>query len=234
MHSQQNKELSNTGEELASCGLAQSPLEAGGRWVPARAGKGQTQPRRRHPLPNCKQASSFWPKTSWDSGWLTSAGRVAARDQLPRRDTRLTGPGAPRNWGGDGEGRSRTAPEESALIKLLVPWAAQTGRHKTQAQPSLRLCGVPENLNLNLSGLGLGSAGDSGPAPCRAAGSLSIVDGGSTHAVSGANPVWPEHGECSPHRPVTSVCGAPPSPQHDWTSQPKQETTSARLCQGRN
>ena len=104
MHSQQNKELSNTGEELASCGLAQSPLEAGGRRVPARAGKGQTQPRRRHPLPNCKQASSFWPKTSWDSGWLTSAGRVAARDQLPRRDTRLTGPGAPRNWGGDGEG----------------------------------------------------------------------------------------------------------------------------------
>jgi len=36
-----------------------------------------------------KLQTDFWllTKTSWDSGWLTSAGRVAARDQLPRRDT---------------------------------------------------------------------------------------------------------------------------------------------------
>ena len=34
--------------------------------------------------------------------------------------------------------------------KHLVTWAAWTwDRHKTQAQPSLRLCGVPENLNLS-------------------------------------------------------------------------------------
>ena len=31
MHSQQNKELSNTGEELAGCGPALHPPEAGGR-----------------------------------------------------------------------------------------------------------------------------------------------------------------------------------------------------------
>ena len=32
-------------------------------------------------------------KTPWDSGWLTSAGRVAARDQIPRRDIGHTGDG---------------------------------------------------------------------------------------------------------------------------------------------
>ena len=32
-------------------------------------------------------------KIPWDSVWLTSAGRVAARDQLPRRDIRHTGDG---------------------------------------------------------------------------------------------------------------------------------------------
>ena len=35
-------------------------------------------------------------KTPWDSGWLTSAGRVTARDQLPRRDIRHTGDGCTR------------------------------------------------------------------------------------------------------------------------------------------
>ena len=40
----------------------------------------------RHHLPNSKQASLLM-KISWDSGWSTSAGRVTARDQLPRRDT---------------------------------------------------------------------------------------------------------------------------------------------------
>ena len=60
------------------------------------------------------------------------------------------------------------------------------GRHKTQAQPSLRLCGVPENLNL--SGLGLGSACNSGHAPCRATWSLSSVDGESTCALNGDKP----------------------------------------------
>ena len=38
----------------------------------------------------------------------------------------------------------------------------------------------------------------------------------------------------SPHMPVTFLCSAPPSPQHEWTSYTKQETTCANLCQGRN
>ena len=46
--------------------------------------------------------------------------------------------------------------------KKLVTWAAQTwDRRKTQAQPSLCLCGVPEYPNLN--GLDLGSAHNPGP-----------------------------------------------------------------------
>ena len=40
-----------------------------------------------HPVPNCKQ-TLLLTKTSWDLGWSTSTGRVAARDQFPRRDTR--------------------------------------------------------------------------------------------------------------------------------------------------
>ena len=47
--------------------------------------------------------------------------------------------------------------------KDLVTWAARTwDGHKTQAQPSLYICEVPENLNL--SGLDLGSACNPGPA----------------------------------------------------------------------
>ena len=57
----------------------------GGRQSP----KGAIVAPERHPLPNCKQ-TSLLTKTSWDSGRLTSAGRVAARDQLPGRDTRHT------------------------------------------------------------------------------------------------------------------------------------------------
>ena len=110
------------------------------------------------------------------------------------------------------------------------------GRHKTQAQPSMRLCGAPENLNL--SSLGLGSARNPGPTPWSGSHSLEPEQcrwGKHTRPPrAGANPVWPEHCECSPHTPVTFVCSAPPSPQHDWTSEPKQETTFARLCQGGN
>ena len=63
-----------------------------------------------------------------------------------------------------GEGRSlRLKLGAATHAKHLVTWAARTrdGR-KTRAQPSLSLCGGPENLNL--SGLDLGSAYKPGPA----------------------------------------------------------------------
>ena len=122
----------------------------------------------RHPLPNCKQASLLT-KTSCDSGQSTPAGRVAARDMLPGRDTRHTWEDSlivhPENWAaGTGEAISCSLQLEATMLaKHLVTWAARTwDEHKTQAQPRLCLCGVSENLNL--SGLDLWSACNPGPA----------------------------------------------------------------------
>ena len=69
----------------------------------------------------------------------------------------------PENQGtGTGEAISRSLQLGAiVLAKHLVTLAAQTwDGHKTQAQPSLHLCGVPENL----SGLDLGSTHNPGPA----------------------------------------------------------------------
>ena len=87
----------------------------------------------------------------------------------PQKRNRAHQTSAPRNWGWDGEGRSRACQAPGCLS------CSDPERHKTQAELSLRLCGVPKNLNL--SGLGMGSAHNAGPAPCRAAWSLSSVDG---------------------------------------------------------
>ena len=127
------------------------------------------------------------------------------------------------NWGWDLGGDKAHLTRKSAPVKLLIPWAA-LARESTKRRPNRVWAKI-----LNLGGLGLGSACNSGPSPYRAAGSLSRVDGESTHLWE-----WPEHCECSPHTPVTFVCSAPPSPQHKWTSEPKQETTSNCVCQGRN
>ena len=89
--------------------------------------------------------------------------------------------GAPGNWGWDcGGATARCTQGEHACQAPGCLSCSDPGRHKTQAQPSLCLCGVPENLNL--SGLGLGSACNPGPTPWRAAWSLSTVDLESTHA----------------------------------------------------
>ena len=71
-------------------------------------------------------------------------------------------PRKPSGWEGGGD---KLHPQLGATTraKHLVAWAAWTwDRRKTQAQPSLRLCGVPENLDL--SGLDLGSVCKPGPA----------------------------------------------------------------------
>ena len=140
-----------------------------GRWVTARARRqGANSAPEMASSTKLQAGSQLLTKSSWDPGQLTSARRVTARDQLPKGDTRHTWDGAPTahpwNWkSGMGEVIRRTAPPgECALAKHLVTWAARTWEgHKTQAQPSLCLCGVPENLNL--SGLDLGSACNLGP-----------------------------------------------------------------------
>ena len=64
---------------------------------------------------------------------------------------------------GEGGDKTHCPPGEGVLAKHLITLAAQTWEgHKTQAQLSLCLCGVPENLNL--SNLDLGSARNPGPA----------------------------------------------------------------------
>ena len=55
--------------------------------------KGAIAAPERHHLTNCRQASLLT-KTPWDSGRFKSTRRVAARDQLPRRDTWHTCKGA--------------------------------------------------------------------------------------------------------------------------------------------
>ena len=66
-----------------------------------------------------------------------------------------------RGWDGGGD-KTQVPPGESVLAKHLAAWAAWTWEgHKTQAQLSLRLCGVPKTLNL---GSDLGSARNPGPA----------------------------------------------------------------------
>ena len=77
--------------ELAGCGLAHPPQKTGRQGQPEPEG-GNCGPREASST-NCKQASLLT-KTSWDSGWSTSTGRVAARDQLPRRDIWHTWEGA--------------------------------------------------------------------------------------------------------------------------------------------
>ena len=98
--------------------------------------------------------------------WIVDIWRVAVRDQLPRDTAHLRlcshcAPRKPRSR--DRRGKTHRPPGECVLAKHLVAWAAQTWEgHKTQAQLSLCLCGVPENLNL--SSLDLGNACNPGPA----------------------------------------------------------------------
>ena len=95
-------------------------------------------------------------------------------------------PRKPSGWDQGGD-KTHSPPEESALTKHLVAWASWTWEgHKTHAQLSLCLRGLPKNLNL--SGLERGSARNPGPTPCRATWSLSSTDWESTHTMSRGKP----------------------------------------------
>jgi len=126
----------------------------------------------------------FW---TVDICWEGHSQRSASRK---RGDALVVHPEYP--VAGAGEGISRSLQlGATTCTKDLVTSAAQTcNRGKMQAQPSLRLCRVPKNLNLN--SLDLGSACKPGHTSDRSQQSnleLSSVDWESTHAVSGANPV---------------------------------------------
>ena len=120
-----------------------------------------------------------------------------------------------------------------SVYQYLVTWAARTWEgHKTQAQPSLCLWGVPEYLNL--SSLDLGSAYNPGPAS----------DSSQQSNLEPKQCRWGKH-TCHEWEPTqcgrdtvstlthaSVVCSIPLSPQHNWTSEPKKVSTTARLVSG--
>ena len=114
--------------------------------------KGQSRPQRAS-YTKLQAGSQLLTKSLWDPGWLTSAWRVAARDQLPRRHmvhlrqhSHCT-PRKPSSWGRRGDKMHCTWAVWARQAPGHISCSDQ-GRHKTQAQPSLRVCGAPENLNL--------------------------------------------------------------------------------------
>ena len=110
---------------------------------------------------------------------------------------------------GTAEGRRRTAPRESALVSLLAAWAARVGKAQNAGpteSASLWSTQEPESEWLR-------------PGKCTQLRAHSLESSqepeqyrrGKHTPYAGANPVWPEHCECSPHMPVTFVCSTPPS-----------------------
>ena len=177
-----------------------------------------------------RAGSQLLTKSSWDPGQLTSARRVKVRDQLPRGDTWHTGdsslaasPGSQAAGTGDVIRQTHHLPGESARAKHLVTWNARTWEeHKRGPTKSTPLWSTPEpKPEWIRPGKCTQTMVYFRQFPCRATWNLSSVDRDSTHAVSGANPGWPRHCECSTHTPGMFVCSAPPSPQHNWTSEPK-------------
>ena len=81
----QNKGLSNTREELAGCRLVHLPPEPGGR------GEGTGANSAPEMASSTKLQTGFHSLTKhFLRFWMVDIRRVAARNQLPRRDTRCT------------------------------------------------------------------------------------------------------------------------------------------------
>ena len=155
----------NTRGELAGCRPAHPSPEA-----ERQAGDSQSQKRAiwatELASPAKLQAGSqLLTKSSWDPGWLASTGRVAARDQLSRRETQLSrcAPRKPSGWDRGGDKTpcptwGECAHQESGGLSCSDPGRAQNAG----------LCGVPKNLYLSSLDLGSacnpGSALDSSPA----------------------------------------------------------------------
>ena len=79
---------------------------------------------------------------------------------------------------------------------------------KMQAQPSLRLWGLPECLSLS----GLDQGGACSPGPASDGSQRGNLDPELCVPWAGAGPVWLRHCE---HTPVLFVCSVPPSTQRD-------------------
>ena len=173
--------------------------------------------------------SQLLTKSSWDPGQLTSARRVAVKDQLPRGDTRQT-------WDD-----TVTAPpgNRAAGTREVIRHTAHLGEwvHQAPGHLSCLHLGRAQNADPTKS-VPLNSTQEPEPEwlrpgkctqpragfrqfPCRATWSLSSVDWESTHAMSRGKPsvaqtLWalPTHTsdiylQCSSPRPPT---------KHNWAS----------------
>ena len=172
----------------------------------------------RHYLPNCKQASLLT-KTSWGSGQSASAWE-GALDVHPENQV-----------AGTGEAIScsdRTCQTPHHLSCLDLGRAQNTG--PTESVP-LRTTRVPEPERLRPGRRMQPRAGLRwflAEQPRAWA-----VQAKRAHAPwAGAGPVWLRYCECMP---VLFVHSVPPSPQRDWTSEPKKSVQQGPpLCQGGN
>ena len=98
------KDWANTRGELAGSRPAH-PLQEAGRQATARPGKGQTQPQRRHPPPNCEQAPRWQPSLPRILDAWHPPGGLQPESSSPE-ETHCTPEGAPRKpsgWEGRGE-----------------------------------------------------------------------------------------------------------------------------------
>ena len=170
--------------------------------------KGAITAPERHYLPNCKHASLLT-KTSWDSGRSTSAWE-GAPDVHP--ENQAAGMGKVIN-------RSNHARQTPGHLSFSELGRAQNAG-PTESAPG----GVPECLNL--SGLDLGGACSPGPA-LDSSRQSNLEPKPKPWEV--ANLGWLRH--CK-HTPVLFVCSVPPSPQQDWTSEPKKSVHHRPLVSG--
>ena len=106
---------------------------------------------------------------------MTSAGRVVARGQLPRTDTRRTHRLARKL--GLGPRRGEGAPHRGECARQAPGGLSCSGGEGTKRRPN-RVRTFEENPRT-------GTARNAGPAPYGAAWSLSSVDGESTHPRAG-------------------------------------------------
>ena len=179
--------------------------------------KGAIAAPERHYLPNCKQASLLT-KTSWGSGQSSSTWESVP---VVHPENRAAGTGeviscsdhacqTPHHLSCSDLGRAQnTGPMESAPLRTTRVPEPERLRPGRCMQPRAGLGRFPAEQPTEWA-----------------------VWAGRAHAPwTRAGSVWLRHCE---HTLVLFVCSVPPSPQCDWTSEPKKVSTTTTLCQGGN
>ena len=177
--------------------------------------KGAIAAPERHYLPNCKQASLLT-KTSWGSGWSTSAWEGAP---VVHPENRVAGTGEPINLSGRAH---------QTLHRLSYSDLGRAQNAGPNESVPLRTTWVPEPEQLR-PGRCMQPRAGLGRFPAEQPRAWAVWAGKAHVPWAGTGPVWLRHCE---HTTVLFVCSIPPSPQHDWTSETKKVSTTTPLCQG--